>query len=133
MPLTIQQVIQGHEALVTLLKNDKEEKFKIPFHARWVLAENLNRTIPVVEEFTKQHNALVAKYGSKQPDGNFSISDKSKEPVFQMERTNLLNSDSDIESFGAVNVVDFGADNIQIDLLALLIKTGMLSVTELTN
>ncbi len=127
MSLTIQQVVQGHEALVNLIKNDKEEKYTIPLAARVILAENLNLTIPVVEEFSKQHNALVAKYGEKQQDGSYKVTDTEKNKVFQIERQDYLNTESDVDSFQTIRLTDLGQSQLSIDLVALLLKTGTLS------
>lgn len=128
MPLTNQHVVQVHEALVALIKNDKEEKYSIPVAARVVLAENLNLTIPVVEEFGKQHNALVAKYGEKQADGSYKVTDPEKNKAFQLERQAYLNEDSNptVEAFGTFTVADLGSDQLTIDLIALLLKTEVL-------
>jgi hypothetical protein len=126
MSLTIKEVNLAHDALVNLVKNDAEQKYNIPVAARLVLADNLNIIIPVVESFLKVHNALVQKYGTKQANGAMDVTDPTKREAFFLERQNEENQDSGIEAFGSITVADLGDGWMAVDLLALLIKTGML-------
>lgn len=127
MPLTNEKVIQAHEALVVLVKNDKEEKYAIPKDVRLILAENLNDTIPVITEYGNQHNALVAKNSTgKDAQGNFVINPGTENvKVFNMEKQDLLNQPSGVESFREIRYADL-PEGLSIDLLALLLRTGML-------
>lgn len=127
MPLTNQDIIQAHEALVTLIKNDKDERYAIPKAAREVLADNLNLTIPVIEDFSNRHNALVRKYGKADNKGGFEIAPGSaNEPAFKLERQDMLHSDSGVDKLGTVSMGDL-PDSVAIDLLALLKRANMIA------
>lgn len=126
MPLTNEKVIQAHEALVTLVKNDKEQQFRIPKEVRLALANNLNQTIPVIEDYSKQHNALVASLGVKGKDGQYTIEPGTAAAgQFNIERQNLVHSDSAVSHFETIRYDQF-PEGVSIDLLALLLRTGML-------
>lgn len=127
MPKTIQDVIQAHDALVNLIQNDKEQKYSIPKGARLKLAKNLNSCIPVVEQFSKVHNALVATYGSKQKDGSLNVTDAEKMKSFTLERQNELNALTDIQEWEVIGFSEF-PEQVSVDLIALCIRTGMVDV-----
>lgn len=127
MPLTNETVIQAHEALALLIKNDKEERYVIPKASRQILAANLNRTFPVIEKFSNMHNALVRQYGKSDNKGGYEIKPGSEnEDAFKVEKNNLLQEDSGIESLGTVTLNDL-PDNVAIDLLAMLQRSGQLA------
>ncbi len=111
---------------MNLIKNDKEEKFSIPKDVRLVLAENLNKTMGAVTEISKQHNALVAKHGKKDDKGSYVIDPAYEQAkVFFIEKQDFLESASEVESLETVNYADL-PEGVTIDLLALLLRTGML-------
>lgn len=127
MPLTNEKVIQAHEALVALVKNDKEERFAIPKAVRMILAENLNATIPVMASYPNQYNALVAKNGKQNAQGQWEIPAGSEgAKVFAIEKQDLLNQPSSVESFQTFSYSDM-PEGLSIDLLSLLLRTGMLT------
>lgn len=112
---------------MALVKNDKEERFSIPKAIRMALAENLNKTIPVVTSYSSQYNGLVAKNATgKDAQGQFVIEAGSENvKVFNMEKQDLLNQDSGVDSFGSVSYNDL-PEGVSIDLIALLLRTKML-------
>lgn len=125
---TIQKVIEIHDSLVNLIKNDKELGYSIPKSARLTFAKNLNLAIPVVEAFSKTHNALVAQYGEQDAKGQLNVTDPKKLDAFFLERSSALNSEADIANeFESVRFSDF-PEGVSIDLIALMIRTGLLDV-----
>lgn len=125
--LTIKTVLEAHDALVNLIKNDKELGYEIPKQARLTLAQNLNLAIPVAEAFSKVHNALVAKYGTTDKQGNLNVTDKDKKDAFFLERTNELEQESTVEAFTPVKLSDFPG-NVHVDLIALMLRTNMIDI-----
>lgn len=126
MPLTTENVIQAHESLVALIKTDKEEKTKISKDVRFKIAENFNATIPVITDYQAQHNALIAKNGKPDGKGQFALDPNSPEgKVFAIEKQDLLNQPSGIDKFHIFQYKDL-PDDMSIDLIALLIKSGMI-------
>lgn len=125
--LTNKEAIEAHEALVTLIKNDKDEKYDIRRETRNVLADNLNLTIPVIEAFSATHNKLVQKYGKPNNKGEYEIKPGSDgEAPFKLERDGLLAGESDIESLHQIQLKSL-PDNVAIDLLALMKRAGIVA------
>lgn len=125
MALTNDQVIKVHAALDALVQADRQQKYTIPKSARISLGRNLSKAIPVIEDYSKQHNALVAKNGHKDKQGQYTIEDQKSKDVFSIERGDLGAQETDVEAFEAVSFADL-PEGVPIDLVALMLRTGLL-------
>jgi hypothetical protein len=125
MSLTIKQAISAYEALSLLIAKDKEDKYIFASAIRIKFALNLRKVKDVVEEFSKEHNALVKAHGTEQKDGTFKVEDPEKLKVFNIERNNLLEQDSDV-TLSPIEIKDLGDNQVAIDLIVVLLETGLL-------
>lgn len=124
MSLKIKQVIAAHDALSILVSNDKENKFILPSSVRIKFALNLRKVKPVVEEFYKEYNKLVETHGEVQADGTFKVVNEEKLKVFNIERNDMLEQQTDVE-LSPVDFKDLGDNQLAIDLIAVLLDTGL--------
>jgi hypothetical protein len=124
MSLTNDQVIRIHAALDGFVQADKQFHFDTTKAFRYAMAKNLNAVIPIIDDYSKQHNALVAKNGRKDKTGQYVVDDDKAKAVFTIERQDLGQQETAIAEITKIHYED-APNGLPIDLLGLLIKTGV--------
>lgn len=123
-PLTLKQVIRAFDAISLLIEKDAKDKYVFPSAVRIKFAMNLRLIKPYVEDFQKEHNDLVKKYGVVQKDGSWRVESEELLKKFNAERDAAL----DVETQAAlspVEVKELGDNQLPIDLIVVLIETGL--------
>lgn len=127
--LNVKEVCTAHEAILALIKDDRENKFVFPSAVRIKLAGNLRKTRPVYDDYKaqqievyKKHGEVVLKDGK--PTDAMQLRPENME-VAQKELADVLLVDT-FQTLNPITVKDLGENQIDIDLITVLQATGLL-------
>jgi hypothetical protein len=123
MSLTVIQTIQAHGAISKLIEEDKANSYVFPSAGRIKLAGNLRATRPIVEEYKAEHEALVRKLGA-QKEEVIAVTEENH-AAFIEEHTAMLDADTGV-TLNPLTEKELGENQLPIDLLVLLMDTGVL-------
>ncbi len=70
MPIKLSQLIKINSAIVDLINKDRENKLLLSSALRLRLRDNIVQMRSAMDEYQKENNALVEKYGTLIPDGS---------------------------------------------------------------
>lgn len=124
--MKLKNVLEAHGAISQIIAADRENKWVLSSATRIKLAGNLRKTREINEDFTQERNALIEKFGIKMPDGSFRIQPNTEDAA-KFFATEKPLYDVEVEFIPSpINQSDLGENQIGIDLLAILMDTGLL-------
>jgi len=129
--LKVKDICKAHEAIVALIKDDRENKFVFPSAVRIKLAGNLRKTKPAYEDFTQVKVDLFKKYGDVVKDKDGNPTDKIQLRAADAEAANKELADAlEVDTHQTLNpitVKDLGENQIDVELITVLQDTGLLT------
>lgn len=129
--LVVRDICKAHEAIVALIKDDRENKFVFPSAVRIKLAGNLRKTKPAYEDFTQVKIDLFKKYGDVVKDAEGKDTDKIQLRASDADKANkelaeALEVDTH-QTLNPITVKDLGENQIDVELIAVLQDVGLLT------
>ncbi len=131
MSLTVKKVCESKAVLFNIIERDAKSSLSIPFSGRLKLALNSKKVGPVYDEFVKQNNELITKFGTDAGDGKFAVTaDNPRRSEFNKEFLAMLESDSGIEKLLVFAEKDLDGSLLSAEDLKNLINLELLEIKE---
>ena len=133
---TLQQVLEAHQAVTTLIDSDKRNKYVLSSATRIKLAGNLRKTRGPAEDYEKERVELVKTLGEVDEKGSTKVKPENQ-AKFEEELKTMLAQETDVTFNPITEAALLGAteeeekagkkaNQIDIDLIAFMQEVGLL-------